>query len=106
MSRPKGFKHSEETKKKIGLSNSIALKGNKIWLGKKHSKESRRKMSLAQMGNQHWLGRKHSEETKRKIGLGNKGKIVSKETRLKMSKSAKLRCERERIEKENNNNVG
>ena len=30
-------------------------------------------------------GHKHSEETKRKIGLGNKNKIVSEETGLKLS---------------------
>ena len=29
MTRQKGFKHSEETKRKIGLANAIALKGNK-----------------------------------------------------------------------------
>lgn len=33
----------------------------------------------------HCLGRKHTEEEKIKIGLGNKGKIVSEETRLKQS---------------------
>lgn len=36
-------------------------------------------------GHQINVGRKHSEETKRKISLGNKGKIVSKETGLKLS---------------------
>ena len=45
--------------------------------------ESRQKMSKAQKG------RKHSEETKRKISEGNKGKFVSKESRQKMSKSHK-----------------
>lgn len=45
-------KHNEETKKKIGASNSISLLGNK------HSVETRAKMSLAK------LGTKKSEEAK------------------------------------------
>ena len=49
MPLPKGFKHSEETRKKIGL---------KI-LGKKHA-----------LGSKH----PHSEDHKRKIGEANKGK--------------------------------
>lgn len=32
-------------------------------------------------------GRKHSEETKMKIGLAQNGKIISNETKLKMSQS-------------------
>ena len=35
-------------------------------------------------GNQAWLGRSHSEETRRKIGDGNRGKVVTEDTRLKM----------------------
>jgi len=35
------------------------------------------------------LGRKHSEETKNKISLSEKGKIISKETRQKLSESLK-----------------
>ena len=33
-----------------------------------------------------WFGKKHTEETKAKISLGNKNKIVSEETKLKMRK--------------------
>jgi hypothetical protein len=32
-----------------------------------------------------WYGKKHSQETKDKISIGNKGKIVSQETRKKLS---------------------
>ena|SRR3990167_7528508 len=70
--------HSEETKKKIGLANSIALLGNKL------SEETKRKISLANIGKKHpprsaeWLrkqrlakiGKKHlphTEATKQKI---------------------------------------
>lgn len=37
----KGYKHSEETKLKIGLANSVSLKG------RKHSEETKRKISMA-----------------------------------------------------------
>jgi hypothetical protein len=55
----KGYKHSEETKKKIGLANSIALKGKK----------------------RHPL----SEEHKRKLSLSKKGIIFSEEHKKKLS---------------------
>ena len=35
------------------------------------SEETHRKLSAAQMGNKKWLGRKHSEESKKKIGDSN-----------------------------------
>jgi hypothetical protein len=60
--------HSEETKRKIGLANSIAQKGKlKPWL----------------------LGRKLSEKTKEKIRQKLTGSKISKETRLKISKANK-----------------
>ena len=52
-----GLKMSDESKIKI----SKAKIGNKVWLGKKHTEKSKRKMSEAQKG------RKHTEETKLKI---------------------------------------
>jgi len=42
------------------------------------------------------FGKQHSEETKSKIRAGNKGKIVSEETRRKRSISMKLAHERKR----------
>lgn len=56
-----GRKLSEETKRKIGLGNSIALKGKKL------SEETKRKMSLAQKG------KKHSEQSKKKMSLAHSG---------------------------------
>lgn len=48
-----GKKHSEETKKKI--SELAKLNGfGKWWKGKKHKKESRKKMALAQTREKHW----------------------------------------------------
>jgi group I intron endonuclease len=59
------------------------------------SEETKLKMSEAQKGNKNWLGHKHTEETKLKISAGNKGKNVGKsaseETREKMSESQKGR---------------
>lgn len=57
--------------------------------GYKHSIETRKKYSIAQMGNKKWLGKKHKEETKLKIGLANKGKIVSIDTQRKISEALK-----------------
>jgi len=55
----------------------------KIWLGRKHSKSTKYKMSQSavkaetgkwNVGNTHYLGKKHSEETKKLISKGGKGK--------------------------------
>lgn len=61
-----GFKHSEESKRKISLNNS---KHNK---GKRPSEESRHKNRIAH------LGKKSSEETKRKISDSLKKYFLSK----------------------------
>ena len=46
-----GCKHSEETKRKCGLSG----KGNKWWVGRKHSKNARNKISNTLTGNKRRL---------------------------------------------------
>jgi len=79
MSRLKGtYKHSEETKKKIGMSNSLVLKGRKL------SEEHRKNMSIGMKGGNSssfkkgsnlWIGKKHSEESKKKMSESKKGKI-------------------------------
>ena len=67
----RNFTHSEETKKKIGISNSIALKGNK-W------SESQKKL-MSEMftgeGNP-FYGKHFSEESKKKIRENNPSKQV------------------------------
>jgi len=53
--------------------------------------ETRRKISEAKLKNpiRYWLGKKRSKETKAKIGKGNKGKIVSVESKTMMSETRK-----------------
>lgn len=72
-------KSSEETKLKISLNNT------RPFLGKKHSEESRLKMSSSLKGNQSRLGAILSEETKKKISDSHNGKTHSEQSKLKMS---------------------
>ena len=58
---------------------------NNPFFGKKHTKESRQKMSQSRKG----LSR--SEETKKKISNSLKGRVFSEETKLKLSLSQKGR---------------
>ena len=73
---PKGhFKHTEESKLKIGLGNK----------GKIVSDETRKKLSMALLGRPSLTkGRKHSEEAKIKIREARKKQTFSIETRQKM----------------------
>lgn len=76
----KGFKHTDETKKK---QSEMRKKENL-------SPETLEKMKNSQ------IGRKHSEETKKKIGEGNKGKTVSEESREKMRQAALRRYNKDK----------
>lgn len=83
----KHFPCSEETKIKIGLANSIALKGIK------HSQERNIKKSLAMIGEKHWnwggispnRGKPMSEEQKEKIKASNLKRWEGKEKKSKRS---------------------
>jgi len=78
-----GLIHSEESKEKIRIKNSGK---NNFFYGKHHTEESNQKNREAHLGEKSvWYGKHHTEEEKRKIGEGNKGKIVSDETRKKSS---------------------
>lgn len=75
-----GRKHTEEAKIKIGLASA----GNKHNIGRKKSNEFCEMISRVNIGNKHCLGIKHTAEHNKKISEGNKGKIVSEETKIKM----------------------
>jgi hypothetical protein len=81
----KGHKHSEETKKKISQSHQGKVSGNK---GHKHTDASKKKMSNSLKGKIPW----------------NKGKIniYSDETLLKMSESRKALIKGKQIGTANN----
>lgn len=109
------FTFSEESKKKMRESH----------LGKTLSEETKNKMGIARRGNKNALGYRHSEEAKIKISnyqklnlteeirlkrkekmLGNsygkgvwEGKKHTKESKKKMSESAKLREEKKRLKR-------
>ena len=75
----KGMKHSDESKKKMSEAN----------LGRKHSDETKKKMSLSKMNNKHSLGYKPTTEHKEKIRkamLGQK-RIFTEEWKRNISKS-------------------
>ena len=66
------------------------------------NEEARRKQSLAMMGNKNALGRVVSEETRRKISEAQKGRKFSEEQRRKMSIAASKRhvpCSEEKRKK-------
>ena len=64
---------------------NIATPGKACMLGRKHSEESRRKMSRSRKGKSSgMLGKKHSEESKCRMSKAHKGKKHSEETRQKM----------------------
>ena len=82
----KGMAVSEEAKKKISEAN----KGNKYCLGKHLSEETKRKIGEANKGNiGYWKGKPRSEELRQKLIEVNTGRKASKETKEKMSKTAK-----------------
>ena len=71
----RGRKHTNETKEKISKANK----------GKKASEELRKQLSEMLNGENHPNWNKHlSEETKSKISNSNKGKIPSEETKAKI----------------------
>lgn len=57
-------------------SYDCAYIGRKTNKGKIFSEETRKKMSAAKKGKQPWLGKKHTEEAKRNISLGHIGLLI------------------------------
>ncbi len=83
--RKKGFKMSEEQKRKIGLANSLSLRGRKLSLDSILKRTQSRK------------GYRHSEDTRKKIGSQNsialKGKKLTKTHIRNISNAHKNRRE-------------
>lgn len=69
--------------------NGLNLKsgGNR----QKLSDETRQKISESSKGNTKWLGRKHTKESKLKMSISQSGRTCSDETKLKMSETRKGR---------------
>ena len=112
-----GRKHTREAREKIGKActgrvfsdevrkqRSERMSGVGFFSGKKHSDETKKKISLSKMGKCGWpVGHKHTEESKKKISLSKKGvpnphavgkkyclgKKHSDETKKKMSETHK-----------------
>ena len=87
-----GRKHSEESKRKM----SESLRGKpSAFKGKTHSKSSIKKMRESHKGAKAPnKGRKHSEETKRKIREARARQVITDEHRRNMSKGQKKRVSR------------
>ena len=60
-------------------------------LGKHHTDDTKRKVSVSLLGNKRALGLKHTEEFKKQISLRMKDHLVSLKTRQKISNSNKGR---------------
>ena len=86
-----GRKMSEETKAKISKS-LIGRPGAKF----KHTNEAKAKISASLIGNTRSVGRKHSKETKKKISEAHKGKVLSEETRSKIPGRPRSICTHEK----------
>ena len=69
-----GYQHSEEHKASLKGNTYGASTWGLTFKGKKHSEESRAKMSYMRIGNKNKLGKKISEKSKAKISASNLGK--------------------------------
>jgi 5-methylcytosine-specific restriction endonuclease McrA len=77
----KGYKHSDEAKKKIGE----AAKGRRTMLDKHHTEETKIKMSESHKGDKNYMfGKNHSIETIEKLREIGRSRRHSEETKLKI----------------------
>jgi group I intron endonuclease len=71
-----GYKHTEQHKEKLKGNSFGESSWGLTFKGKKHSKESKEKMSYARIGNKNKAGTTLSEESKEKISKAMSGKII------------------------------
>lgn len=99
---PGGIPCSEEKKRKIGAANKIKLAGiirteefklktSKASTGRKHSQETKDKLSKIVAEEHKRNPRKMSEEAKRKLSETNKGKTLTDEQKKQISEAKRLR---------------
>lgn len=91
VSAMKGKHFSEKVKENMSKGHLGKVFGkNNPFFGKHHSKETKEKISKSHSGENHFNFGKHlSEEVKMKISKGNKGKIISEESKQRMSNARK-----------------
>jgi group I intron endonuclease len=83
-----GWEPSEEYRKECSERVKQLHNEKKVGMyGKKHTEETKKKMSDSLRGNQNCLGRILSEDTKSKISSSHKGKILSESTKNKISEN-------------------
>lgn len=83
-----GWTMSEDMKKELSKRVKKLHNEKKVGMyGKKHSDETKRKMSLSAKGNKNSLGKIKSEETKQKLREKNTGKVLSDDTKKKISQN-------------------
>ena len=86
-----GVMPCEEIRRKMSQNHYDCSGEKHPMFGKKHSEETKKKMSASKKGLQSgeknpMFGKHHSEETKKKISNAKKGKHRSEETKKKLSK--------------------
>lgn len=79
--------------KEVCQKMSESRKGQSAWnKGISPSEETKKKISVAMQGeNNHFYGKNHTKEAKEKMSIAHTGKIISKESRDRMSESQKKR---------------
>lgn len=84
-----GRKHTEESKKKMSQNRKGKLSGeNNPFYGKHHTEETKKILSEKLSGSQTWLGKTHTEESKKKISQAGLGRKHSEETKQKISQNS------------------
>ena len=77
-----GYKHTAEHKASMKGNKNGSVSWGMTFKDKKHTKESRQKMSNSRIGNKNKAGTTLSEESKAKISSAMKGKIILKKRSL------------------------